>query len=272
MKRIVVVLSSVMALIALSVTLGGAAWSATVPSSTPSSTPIIIFDDVGQQAQLIIPTPACPETQPDCMWRFFLNLPKLHIDVATVYGTSGTLSIPYPPNFCGVIQADAYVGPPWVAKRGFQHTINNCEPPPDHDHDHQAHHPGHPPDHNHDHRAPATDDRSPDTPHQPAARVTCDTTGRSSADCRAGGGHRDTGGDTGAGTHPASLHRCGHQAVAGHRTPPGDARPAAAQLGGIVAQRGPPAAGDRTKPLTDKAVDHTKALTGRNRAAGRAIR
>jgi hypothetical protein len=125
-KRIIVVLSSVMALIALSVTLGGAAWSA----SAPSSTAVIIFDDAAQQTQLIIPTPACPATQPDCQWKFFLNEPKLHVDVATVYGTSGTLTIPYPPNFCGVIQADAYIGPPWVAQRGFQHTINDCEPPP----------------------------------------------------------------------------------------------------------------------------------------------
>jgi len=124
-KRIIVVLSSVTALIALSVTLGGAAWSA----NTPPTAAVIVFDDAAQQAQLIIPTPACPETQPECQWKFFLNEPKLHVDVATVYGTSGTLTIPYPSKFCGVIQADAYVGPPWVAKRGFQHTINNCEPP-----------------------------------------------------------------------------------------------------------------------------------------------
>jgi hypothetical protein len=140
-KRIFVVLSSVTALIALSVTLGGAAWTATAAATTPAitqattqvsdppTTAVIIFDDAAQQAELIIPTPACPTSQPDCQWKFFLNEPKLHVDVATVYGTSGTLTIPYPENFCGVIQADAYVGPPWVAKRGFQHTIDNCEPP-----------------------------------------------------------------------------------------------------------------------------------------------
>ncbi len=120
-----VVMSSVIALIALSVTLGGAAWSA----ADSSSTAVITFDDAAQQAQLIIPTPACPASQPDCQWKFFLNEPKLSVDVATVYGTSGTLTIDYPKDFCGVIQADAYVGPPWVAKRGFQHTIEDCTPP-----------------------------------------------------------------------------------------------------------------------------------------------
>lgn len=102
------------------------AWAA--PST--SAYPVITFDDAAHQAELTIPTPACPTTQPTCEWKFFLNEPKLSVDVAIVYGTSGTLVIPYPPNFCGVIQADAYVGPPWVAKRGFQHTIADCTPTP----------------------------------------------------------------------------------------------------------------------------------------------
>jgi hypothetical protein len=122
-KRIIVAIASVMTLIAFSITLGGAAWSATDASSTP----IITFDDAAQQVTLQIPTPACPASQPTCQWKFFLNEPKLSVDVATVYGTSGTLTLAYPPDFCGVIQADAYVGPPWVAKRGFQHTIEDCE-------------------------------------------------------------------------------------------------------------------------------------------------
>ncbi len=124
-KRLIVVFVSVLALFTLSATLGGAAWSAAASSSTP----VIVFDDAAQQAQLIIPTPACPTSQPDCQWKFFLNEPKLSVDVATVYGTSGTLTIPYPKDFCGVIQADAYVGPPFVPKRGFQHTIEDCTPP-----------------------------------------------------------------------------------------------------------------------------------------------
>ncbi len=123
MKRIAVVLSSVLSLIALSVTLGGIAWGATGTSSTA----IIQFNDAAQQAVLIIPTPACPASLPNCQWKFFLNEPKLHVDVSTVYGTSGTLTLDYPPDFCGVIQADAYIGgPPWVPQRGFQHTIEDC--------------------------------------------------------------------------------------------------------------------------------------------------
>ncbi len=125
MKRTIVALAAVISLVALSVTLGGAAWSAT----NAPSTAVITFDDAAHQVTLQIPSPACPTTQPDCQWKFFLNEPKLSVDVATIYGTSGTLTLSYPPNFCGVIQADAYVGPPWVAKRGFQHTIEDCEPP-----------------------------------------------------------------------------------------------------------------------------------------------
>ena len=109
----------------------GAVPTAAVAAPATSTHPIIIFDDTAQQAELIIPTPACPTTQPGCEWKFFLNAPKLSIDFATVYGTSGTLVIPYPKHFCGVIQADAYIGPPWVAQRGFQHTItSDCAPPP----------------------------------------------------------------------------------------------------------------------------------------------
>ncbi len=109
-------------LVAISFPLGSAAVSA---ADGPTYA-VITFNDAARQVQLTIPTPACPTSQPDCQWKFFLNEPKLSVDVATVYGTSGTLTIPYPANFCGVIQADAYVGPPWVPKRGFQHTIEDC--------------------------------------------------------------------------------------------------------------------------------------------------
>ncbi len=112
-------------LIALSFPLGSVAVSA---ADSPS-TAVITFNDAARQVQLTIPTPACPPSQPNCEWKFFLNEPKLSVDVATIYGTSGTLTLDYPPDFCGVIQADAYVGPPWVATRGFQHTIEDCTPP-----------------------------------------------------------------------------------------------------------------------------------------------
>jgi hypothetical protein len=124
-KRIVKVAGAIIGLVAISLPLESAA----VQAADSSSSPVIIFNDSARQAELIIPTPACPASQPNCQWKFFLNEPKLSVDVATVYGTSGTLTIDYPSDFCGVIQADAYVGPPWVAKRGFQHTIEDCAPP-----------------------------------------------------------------------------------------------------------------------------------------------
>lgn len=112
---------------AVAVTVVAAVSIATAPGASGAPTSAVItFDDAAQQVTLQIPTPACPTTQPGCQWKFFLNEPKLSVDVGTVYGTSGTLTLAYPPNFCGVIQADAYVGPPWVAKRGWQHTIGNC--------------------------------------------------------------------------------------------------------------------------------------------------
>jgi hypothetical protein len=122
-KRLILVVASVITLIVLSVTMQNAASAA-----ASSSSATIKFDDVAQQVQLIIPTPACAASQPNCQWKFFLNEPKLSVDVATIYGTSGTLTLAYPKNFCGVIQADAYVGPPFEAKRGFQHTIADCGP------------------------------------------------------------------------------------------------------------------------------------------------
>lgn len=127
MKRIIVALASVITLVAFSVTLGGAAWSA----ANAPSTAVITFDDAAQVATLQIPSPACPASQPDCQWKFVLQIPKGDITVGILFGTSGTLAIPYPKDFCGVIQADAYQGPPFVPKRGFQHTIpsENCEPP-----------------------------------------------------------------------------------------------------------------------------------------------
>ena len=123
MKRILI--ASAVAVTVMAAVAFGTAWGA--PGS-PSSA-VITFDDGAQQVTLQIPSPACPATQPGCQWKFFLNEPKLSVDVATIYGTSGTLTLAYPPNFCGVIQADAYVGPPWVPKRGWQHTIKDCAPP-----------------------------------------------------------------------------------------------------------------------------------------------
>jgi hypothetical protein len=123
-KRLFVVFISALALFTTIATLG----SSTRSWAASSSSPQIIFDDSAQQAELVIPTPACPESQSECQWKFVLQIPKGDVTVGVLYGTSGTLVIPYPPKFCGVIQADAYQGPPFVPERGFQHTIATCDP------------------------------------------------------------------------------------------------------------------------------------------------
>jgi hypothetical protein len=114
-------IASVIAVIVVAGAAAGTAWG-----GSPTSA-VITFE--AQQVTLQIPVPPCTTAEPNCVWKFFLNEPKLSVDVATVYGTSGTLTLAYPANFCGVIQADAYVGPsqagPWVSKRGWQHTIES---------------------------------------------------------------------------------------------------------------------------------------------------
>ncbi len=130
MKRIIIA-----TVIAVTVVAAVAVATASGASATPTSA-VITFDDMARQVTLQIPDPPCDSSEPGCVWKFFLNEPKVSVDVAIVYGTSGTLTIPYPPNFCGILQADAYVGPtangPWVSKRGWQHQIapvGDCEPP-----------------------------------------------------------------------------------------------------------------------------------------------
>lgn len=118
MKKMLMVVSALMALLGFSAIMAGTAGASTHA--------VITFTDTS--ATLTIPTPACPSTQPSCRWKFFLNEPKTHVDVATVYstsGTSGTLTLDYPPGFCGIIQADAYIGgPPWVPQRGYQYNVD----------------------------------------------------------------------------------------------------------------------------------------------------
>jgi hypothetical protein len=123
-KRIII--ASVMAMTVVAAVLAA---STTAGASGPGA--VITFSATG--ATLQIPDPPCPATEPNCVWKFFLNEPKVSVDVATVYGTSGTLTIDYPLNFCGIIQADAYIGPtangPWTPQRGWQHPVTgDCTP------------------------------------------------------------------------------------------------------------------------------------------------
>lgn len=73
--------------------------------------------------KFVVPTPACPPSRPDCEWLLWVNEPKAPGQpvVGRALGSSGTLTVPEPTGFCGIIQADALIGPnPWklvVARR-----------------------------------------------------------------------------------------------------------------------------------------------------------
>lgn len=132
MKRIII--ASVMALTVVAAVLAA---STTAGASGGTSGPVITFDDANNVVTLQIPSPPCPTTEPGCVWKFFLNEPKVSVDVSTIYGTqAGILTLAYPENFCGIIQADAYIGPtmsgPWTPQRGWQHQLpdSDCAPTP----------------------------------------------------------------------------------------------------------------------------------------------
>ena len=109
----------------------------------------------------------CPKTEPFCEWQLFVDEPDIPSQtvVGTATGTSGILTVNYPKNFCGVIQADAIVGPsPWLYQFGHRKMIKtgkscNGPPPtttttttPQHNHDPAAPH------HDHDPATPHHDD------------------------------------------------------------------------------------------------------------------
>jgi hypothetical protein len=115
------------------VSMGAIMVTAGTASSTPEvfSYPVLRFDDAAQQIQLKIPTPACPVGQSDCEWMLYVNQPGEPGQpvVAQVIGTSGVLTVAYP-DFCGVLQADALIGPaPWVYKTGIRRRIDTCVSP-----------------------------------------------------------------------------------------------------------------------------------------------
>ena len=74
----------------------------------------------------------CPGTRPNCEWILYVNQPITGAEVGTAMGTTGILSVAYPADFCGVIQADAVVGPiPWRREVGHQRAIQTtakCSP------------------------------------------------------------------------------------------------------------------------------------------------
>jgi hypothetical protein len=129
-KRMVTVVGAIVGLIAVSVPVGSAAVSA----ADSALTGLITFDDAAQQVTLTVPTPACAPDHEGCKWVLFVNEPKVAGEpvVGSETGTTGVLTVKYPPDFCGVLQADARTGPPYVQVLGLLHTVkgSNCSPTP----------------------------------------------------------------------------------------------------------------------------------------------
>ncbi len=111
---------------------GGTAWAA--GASVPG--PQLAFDAPQQQASLVISAPACPTSDPGCEWMLFMNAPLVPNApvIGEVTGTSGRLTIPYPTDFCGVVQADALIGrapfvgaAAWTYVSGMRTSISTCQ-------------------------------------------------------------------------------------------------------------------------------------------------
>ncbi len=113
-----------------------------IAGSASASTPIghfptIRFWNSYNVVTMTVPERAwCPKTEPFCEWQLFVDEPDIPSQtvVGTATGTSGILTVNYPKNFCGVIQADAIVGPsPWLYQFGHRKMIKtgkSCNGPP----------------------------------------------------------------------------------------------------------------------------------------------
>jgi hypothetical protein len=78
-------------------------------ASRPSAFPIIKFIPAENEVTLLIPTPPCRNTPPGCVWKLSVNEPFAPGTplLGVAIGTSGLLTVTYPPLTCGVIQGDA---------------------------------------------------------------------------------------------------------------------------------------------------------------------
>jgi len=105
--------------------------SPVAPNQRGYSHAVLRFNVAAAEAVLTLPTPPCPVAEPGCVWRLIINEPKAPGApvVGSVTGTSGVLTLPFPA-YCGVIQADAQIGPVWVQRNGIRHKIDNCVTPP----------------------------------------------------------------------------------------------------------------------------------------------
>jgi len=124
------------------VTLGSVLVGSVVVDSAPASASargafaVIKFWPTYNEVTLQIPVPPCRNRPPNCVWKLIENEPDVPAQtvVGTATGTSGILTLSYPTNFCGVIQADALVEPtpdgagPWSFQIGRRSTIETCVP------------------------------------------------------------------------------------------------------------------------------------------------
>jgi len=130
--RAVAVVAIVLVAFGAALVSAGTAWSAPGhPSGTHdrSSQPQLTYDNATQQFQLQLPTPVCPKTAPDCVWMLWVNEPQVSGTplVGAKTGSSGTVTVTVP-NFCGLVQADAELGPaPWKFVIGIRRHLDSCE-------------------------------------------------------------------------------------------------------------------------------------------------
>ncbi len=99
---------------------------AAAASSLAGAVATITFWNNDNVVTLDTPT-MCPATNPQCVWKLQVNEPDIPAQtiVGVATGASGAvLTVAYPTNFCGVIQADVFVGPsPWRLVVGHQQAI-----------------------------------------------------------------------------------------------------------------------------------------------------
>ena len=98
--------------------------SAPASASARGAFAVIKFWPTYNEVTLEIPVPPCRNRPANCVWRLMENEPNVPAQtvVGIATGTSGILTLPYPTNFCGMIQADALVAPspngPWSFQIG----------------------------------------------------------------------------------------------------------------------------------------------------------
>lgn len=110
-----------------------AAISGTASASvTPNAQPLIKFWPADNEVTLQVPI--CDGRRPTCEWMLYVNEPYVPSQtvVGAVVGSSGILTVAYPTDFCGVVQADAILlkSPPKleIGHQAAVTTAPNCPP------------------------------------------------------------------------------------------------------------------------------------------------